>query len=572
MDENQFNENIIKAVEDDADAQFTVGMCYLLGNGIKRNYKEAYKWISKSAEHNNVEAIHMLGELYKNGIYVSENYEKAITYYQKAGELGAPVSQNEVGINCGRHGDFEQALFWFLKAAEQDYAPAMTNIARIYIDGFGTVKKNITLAIKYLQKAIALDDNEAMNIMGCIFLDGNGIEKNSKEAIKLFKKSSKLNNPHAKINLANLYEEGCEITQDIEKAIELWNDVAEIDEEAYRKIEVYAKKGVASAQYYYSNFFEFDEKSETLKWLKKSADNGFAAAQYELGICYRDGLNVDKDYAKAKFYLTEAMKQYYDGAAFALNVLETYTPKAFDNNLSEQEEIEGDFFSLECQIKDLKKYTIENKGGNNSVFELKIIGKVGPGALREGGSINKWLEESSFNGKFGLDLSEAEGLDYIPNNAFYKASFRKCNVNLKYVYLPNSVKDIGSCAFTNQRYLDEIRYSNDFIQFQSCCLEATAITELKFPKEYSIWDNSVSWSHLTTIMFPSNFCLEPPIQPDFPSKNSKRFNNWDLFIEKCSNLNKIIIHNKEDELEKSQLEFLDFLKKKRKDIKIDFSN
>ena len=570
MGEFHFNENIAKAFAGDSDAQFEVGMCYLLEKDVKRNYKEAYNWISKSAEQNNVRAIHMLGEFYKNGIYVSENYDKALTYYNKAADMGSAASQNEVGINYAKNGDFKKALSYFLKAAEKDYSSSMTNIARIYLDDSININAETSTIIDYLQRAIELNDHEAMNILGCLYLNGKVIPKNSKEAIKLFKKSAKQDNPYAKLNLANLYEEGKEINQDIEKAVKLWYEVAyDYDiEEASKKVKEYALKNCASAQYYYSNLFEFEERDKALEWLNKSADNGFAAAQYDLGICYRDGVNVEKSYEKAKYYLTAASNQYYDGALFALNVLKTYSSK--DIILTEQ--INDDdilFDSLECQTKDLKNYKIEDKGNINSVFVLKIFGKVGPGSLREGGSINKWLEESNFNGKIGLDLSAAEGLEYIPNNAFYNAPFRRCNIKLKYVYLPNTVKDIGSCAFANQKYLREIKYSNDLVNFQSCCLEATSITEFSFPEKYSIWDNSVTWSNLRTIIFPSNFTFQPPLQPDYPSKDSEKFNNWDLFIERCSGLQKIIINKKEEELEKRQQEFLNFIKKNRPEIQIE---
>lgn len=84
-----------------------------------KEYK-AFKWFAKSAEQGNVEAMFYLGECYRNGKGVDEDYKKA----------------------------FE----WFAKAAEQDYEEAMTELAFFYERGC-VVEKDLDAAAEWYDKA-----------------------------------------------------------------------------------------------------------------------------------------------------------------------------------------------------------------------------------------------------------------------------------------------------------------------------------------------------------------------------------------------------------------------------------
>lgn len=52
---------------DDAYAQHMVGWLYNNGKGTTRNYREAFKWLSKAANQGNVSAMNELAILYENG-------------------------------------------------------------------------------------------------------------------------------------------------------------------------------------------------------------------------------------------------------------------------------------------------------------------------------------------------------------------------------------------------------------------------------------------------------------------------------------------------------------------------
>ena len=55
-----------------------------------------------------------------------------------------------------------------------------------------------------------------------------------------------------------------------------------------------------------------------MEWLRKAAEQGHAEAQYSLGMCYRRGRGVDKDYAKSLEWLRKAVEQGHPRAQLEL--------------------------------------------------------------------------------------------------------------------------------------------------------------------------------------------------------------------------------------------------------------
>lgn len=53
-----------KAVQGDTDAQVQLGNLYKEGQGVEQNYKEAMKWYQKAAEQGTSDAQHAIGGMY----------------------------------------------------------------------------------------------------------------------------------------------------------------------------------------------------------------------------------------------------------------------------------------------------------------------------------------------------------------------------------------------------------------------------------------------------------------------------------------------------------------------------
>lgn len=69
------------------EAIINIGLCYLQGNGVKEDKKEAVKCFRTAAEkYSSGVAYHNLGICYENGFGVRKDYKKAIEMYGKAVE------------------------------------------------------------------------------------------------------------------------------------------------------------------------------------------------------------------------------------------------------------------------------------------------------------------------------------------------------------------------------------------------------------------------------------------------------------------------------------------------------
>ena len=82
----------------DADAQFNLALMYDNGQGVPKDYKEAVKWYTKSAEQEDAESQYNLGLMYYNGEGVPQDYKEAVKWYTKAAEQRLPESQYNLGL------------------------------------------------------------------------------------------------------------------------------------------------------------------------------------------------------------------------------------------------------------------------------------------------------------------------------------------------------------------------------------------------------------------------------------------------------------------------------------------
>lgn len=101
----------------DREAQFRVAEAYYRGEGVRRNYSEALKWLRAAAEQGHAGAQYQLGYLHQHGPAIVDK-------------------------------DDRQAFAWYLKAAEQGHVSAQTKVSMMYRRGKG-VEKNPEQARKW---------------------------------------------------------------------------------------------------------------------------------------------------------------------------------------------------------------------------------------------------------------------------------------------------------------------------------------------------------------------------------------------------------------------------------------
>jgi tetratricopeptide (TPR) repeat protein len=124
----------------DASAQFWLGEAYeqgLLGNAP--DFREALRWLRKSAAQDNPDAQNEVGRMYEKGEGVTRNYVAAAAWYRKAAEHvpdfgGASQGRNNLAMlymnGLGVPKDYVKAYMWLsLTNFERSLADAKTHLS-----------------------------------------------------------------------------------------------------------------------------------------------------------------------------------------------------------------------------------------------------------------------------------------------------------------------------------------------------------------------------------------------------------------------------------------------------------
>jgi TPR repeat protein len=94
--------------------------------------------------------------------------------------------KGEAAYNAG---NFEEAVKWYRKAAEQGDAVAQYKLARMYKNGEG-VTLDYAEAVKWYIKAADQGNEFAQTNLGLMYYSGRGVTEDDAEAVKWFRKAA----------------------------------------------------------------------------------------------------------------------------------------------------------------------------------------------------------------------------------------------------------------------------------------------------------------------------------------------------------------------------------------------
>ena len=172
------------AEQGNAAAQYFIGQMYANDYGVSQDYEKALYWHEKAAAQDDIYAQIMLADLYLRTEI--QDYKKA-AYWQKklAEQQGFAINQYNLGVmydkGQGVPQDYQQAAYWYEKAAEQGSADAQLNLGLMYTKGKG-VPQDYKKAIHWLQKAAAQGETAAQYGIGLLYANGQGVPQNYAKA------------------------------------------------------------------------------------------------------------------------------------------------------------------------------------------------------------------------------------------------------------------------------------------------------------------------------------------------------------------------------------------------------
>jgi TPR repeat protein len=187
-----------------------------------------------------------------------------------------------------------EAVKWFRKAAEQNYALAQGSLGLCYASGQGVAKDQVE-AVKWWLKAAEQNYALAENILGRCYAEGRGVAKDEAEAVKWYRKAAEQSCADAQNNLGFCYTLG---------------------------------QGVAK------------DEAEAAKWYRKAAEQNDAEAQSNLGVCYVKGEGVTKDYVEGYKWILLAAAQ---GDEIAKNAMTTVEDMMTREQIAEGQKLARSF-------------------------------------------------------------------------------------------------------------------------------------------------------------------------------------------------------------------------------------
>ena len=224
-----FNSLIVKAKRGDVQAQFTVGVMYYYGNGVKQDYKKAREWFEKAAAMNDGRAFYALGLIYSSGDGVRQDDKKAREFYEKATAMNNAMAINNLGYMYEQgHGvkqDYKKARELYEKAASMGNALAIYNLGVMYGQGLG-VKQDYKKARELYEKAAAMNNALAINNLGWLYEQGHGVKQSYSKALEYYTKGAEMGETLSMMNLGRMYENGIGINEDMSKALEFYRQAS----------------------------------------------------------------------------------------------------------------------------------------------------------------------------------------------------------------------------------------------------------------------------------------------------------------------------------------------------------
>jgi len=133
-------------------AEFQLGICYLLGDGVPKDPAHGYQLITKAAESGIPIAQCRLGLAYQSGDQIEVNHSEAIRWLIKSADQGVGEAYNALGNALWQGEGVEvnpaNALAKYFMAASKGVPSAFCSIGKAYEQGIG-IEQNLNEALKW---------------------------------------------------------------------------------------------------------------------------------------------------------------------------------------------------------------------------------------------------------------------------------------------------------------------------------------------------------------------------------------------------------------------------------------
>ncbi len=196
---------------------------------VNGEYKRAYAILKPLAEQGDAEAQKMLGILYDYGHGIRADADEAMRWYLLAANQGHPAVQYQVGAKYfhgdGVNKDIEAAARWWELAASGGQVDAQFNLGILYFRGTH-MPKDDEKARRLFEQAAAQGHGQAQYSLAVMYAFGRGVKKNYATALIWFERAAAQGVAQAQFNLGVFYENGYAVEKNREVAREWYGRAA----------------------------------------------------------------------------------------------------------------------------------------------------------------------------------------------------------------------------------------------------------------------------------------------------------------------------------------------------------
>lgn len=248
-------DNYLKAaLKGDAAAQFKIAQCLIHGWGTAQNIPQAISYYILSANNGFLDAQRSLAQMYNMGTHVPKNVHEALKYFKLAAAQKTTRDDHyQMGVLYEASGDLIQATQAFKIAADLGCEHAQCEYAILRLN-----QEDREESLKYFQKAAAQGFGIAYRYLGDVH------ESDPEKALEYYMKGSKLKCGEATYKIADFYFE-----TDTDKSL--------------KYIRKSAKQGYAKGQCDLAGLLETRKNLEkALKYYKLAAAQGHEEAKQKV--------------------------------------------------------------------------------------------------------------------------------------------------------------------------------------------------------------------------------------------------------------------------------------------------
>lgn len=328
-------EKVRESIEDDKKLalggnikkQLELGQRYKNGIGVEQDYKEACKWYTMAANSgNNIDAVFNLAQLYQYQHKMILEKEKKRTETAQSDEV-EKVKERETGKGKEKEKDndndneerpegkdqdnlLEQAIDLYEQALKNGHPAAPYELGKLYYKNLINVQEgnstSTSKAISLFKVSAHRDYPQAAYQLGKLAQEA----KNNSDAIEWYKKAAQQNHVKAQLELANIYYEGKLVLTDLNTGKKYYKGPAHAG---------YSKAMIGLGNIYYDGKDSKKNYKKAFKWYQQAAVKEDKIAYYKLGKMYEKGKSLKrKDYHLAFQYYQMAAKLKCREAEFKL--------------------------------------------------------------------------------------------------------------------------------------------------------------------------------------------------------------------------------------------------------------